>query len=136
MQVEVCIEVENILNRIYLDNIGRKGQPPAIYAVLINSIESLPEKSVHIKASTVSNAPFAWKRDNLYVLRANEHYMFSYEILVDDETGEEICAIYEIAENGIILTESKLTYHQKRAIYESIMKKFSIMVKRALDEQL
>lgn len=134
MQVEIFIEVRNILNRIYLDGIGRYGYPPSVYSSLINSIEYLPEKSIHIKALSVSNAPFAWKRDNLYVLKASNHYMFSYMIFADVKTGEDVCAIYEIAKDGRILTESNMSYSQKEMLYESIMQDISRIVKRRIEQ--
>ena len=40
MKVNVKKEVESVLDRIYLDGIGRKGQLPAIYGILIASLKS------------------------------------------------------------------------------------------------
>ena len=36
--------------------------------------------------------------------------MFSYMIFADVKTGEDVCAIYEIAKDGRILTESNMSY--------------------------
>ena len=98
MKVNVKKEVESVLDRIYLDGIGRKGQPPAIYGILIDSLKSLHNKNTHTLANSVSIAPFSWKRDQMYVLRATNHYMFSYEICIKD--GEKECEVYEIVEDG------------------------------------
>ena len=63
MKVNVEKEVESVLDHIYLDGIGRKGQPPAIYGILIDSLKSLQNKNTHTLANSVSIAPFSWKRD-------------------------------------------------------------------------
>ena len=63
MKVNVKKEVECVLDRIYLDGIGRKGQLPAIYGILIDSLKSLQNKNTHTLANSVSIAPFSWKRD-------------------------------------------------------------------------
>lgn len=133
MKVNVKKEVESVLDRIYLDGIGRKGQPPAIYGILIDSLKSLQNKNTHTLANSVSIAPFSWKRDQMYVLRATNHYMFSYEICIKD--GEKECEVYEIAEDGKILYEfHQLTKQEKKQLYESIMRDIAKIVKKAIEQ--
>lgn len=61
MKVNVKKEVESVLDRIYLDGIGRKGQLPAIYGILIDSLKSLQNKNTHTLANKLSTTRPYWE---------------------------------------------------------------------------
>ena len=97
--------VLNVLNRIFLVGIAYNGRIPNMYGSIISKIENLDNTVGNVFASAVNNAPFAWKRDNLFVLVVGK-YMFSYEKkpLNDGSIG---VVVYEVAENGRIVTEQE-----------------------------
>ena len=113
--VVISDDVLNVLNRIFLVGIAYNGRIPNMYGSIISKIESLDNTVGNVFASAVNNAPFAWKRDNLLVLIVGK-YMFSYEKkpLKDGSVG---VVVYEVAENGRIVTEEKRT---RRIITETI----------------
>ena len=61
-------EVENVLNRIFLVGIAYNGQIPPLYTKTQTAILNLDKTVANVYASSVANAPYAWKRDNVLVL--------------------------------------------------------------------
>ena len=100
--VIISNEVLNVLNRIFLVGIAYKGRIPNIYGNIITKIENLDKSVMNVFASSVNNAPYAWKREDLLVLVVGK-YMFSYEKYED----ENLVIVHEVAENGRIVTERK-----------------------------
>ena len=92
--VVISREVINILNRIYLVGIAYKGCPPPLYANVKTAIEKLGKSIANIYAKSVNNAPYAWKRDNMLVLRVG-NLMFAYS-KSQSQQGEIIVAIHEV----------------------------------------
>ncbi len=103
--VVISDDVLNVLNRIFLVGIAYNGRIPNMYGSIISKIENLDKSVGNVFASAVNNAPYAWKRDNLLVLVVGK-YMFSYEKkpLKDGSIG---VVVYEVAENGRIVTEQE-----------------------------
>lgn len=103
--VVISDDVLNVLNRIFLVGIAYNGRIPNVYGSIISKIENLDKSVGNVFASSVNNAPFSWKRDNLLVLVVGK-YMFSYEKkpLKDGSIG---VVVYEVSENGRIVTEEK-----------------------------
>ena len=101
--VIVSDEIENVLDRIFLVGIAYNGSIPPLYTKAKSAILNLDKSSLNVYASSVNNAPFSWKRDNLSVLIV-DNLMFSYEknTLKDGSIG---VIVHEIAENGVIVTE-------------------------------
>ena len=64
---------------------------------------NLDKTVANVYASSVTNAPFAWKRDNILVLVVGK-LMFSYLKKIK-KNGDIIIVVDEIAENGQIVTE-------------------------------
>ena len=95
-------EVENVLNRIFLVGIAYNGQIPTLYAKARTSILNLDKTVANVFASSVNNAPYAWKRENLLVLVVGK-YMFSYSKFDDGN----LVVVHEVAENKRIMTEEK-----------------------------
>lgn len=98
--VTISNEVLNVLNRIFLVGIAYNGRIPNVYGNIIAKIENLDKSVANVHASSVNNAPYAWKRDDLLVLVVGK-YMFSYEKFEDDN----FVVVHEVAENGRIVTE-------------------------------
>ena len=103
--VIISNDVLNVLNRVFLVGIGYEGKPPLLYAESMNQLEQLDKSITNVFASSVSNAPYAWKRDNVRVLVVR-NLMLSYERL-ELEDGTINVVVHEVAENGVIVTESK-----------------------------
>ena len=95
-------EVENVLNRIFLVGIAYNVQIPTLYAKARTSILNLDKTVANVFASSVNNAPYAWKRENLLVLVVGK-YMFSYSKFDDGN----LVVVHEVAENKRIMTEEK-----------------------------
>lgn len=102
--VIISESVENALNRIFLIGIANNGMPPKIYFDCKEAINNLDKISLNIFANSVSNAPFAWKRDNMLICKVGK-YCFSYT-KIQSENGVSV-VVEEMAENGIIITETK-----------------------------
>ena len=100
--VIISNEVLNVLNRIFLVGIAYNGRIPNLYGSIITKIENLGKSVANVYASSVNNAPYAWKRENLLVLVVGK-YMFSYNKFDDDN----LVIVHEVAENGRIVTEEK-----------------------------
>ena len=85
--VIISNEVENVLDRIFLVGIAYNGNIPTLYTKAKSAILNLDKTLSNVYASSVNNAPYAWKRDNLLVLVVGK-LMFSYEknTLKDDST--------------------------------------------------
>ena len=96
-------EVENVLNRIFLVGIAYNGQIPPLYTKAQTAILNLDKTIANVYASAVSNAPYAWKRDNVLVLVVGK-LMFSY-YRKTNKNGDIIVVVDEVAENGRIVTE-------------------------------
>lgn len=96
-------EVENVLNRIFLVGIAYNGKIPSLYSKAQTAILNLEKTVANINASSVTNAPFAWKRDNVLVLVVGK-LMFSYLKKINKD-GDIIIVVDEVAENGLIVTE-------------------------------
>jgi hypothetical protein len=96
-------EVENVLNRIFLVGIAYNGQIPPLYTKAQTAILNLDKTVANVYASSVANAPYAWKRDNVLVLVVGK-LMFSY-FRKTNKNGDIIIVVDEIAENGQIVTE-------------------------------
>ena len=96
-------EVENVLNRIFLVGIAYNGQIPSLYTKAQTAILNLDKTVANVYASSVSNAPYAWKRDNVLVLVVGK-LMFSY-FRKTNKNGDIIIVVDEVAENGQIVTE-------------------------------
>lgn len=96
-------EVENVLNRIFLVGIAYNGQIPPLYTKAQTAILNLDKTVVNVYASSVANAPYAWKRDNVLVLVVGK-LMFSY-FRKTNKNGDIIIVVDEVAENGQIVTE-------------------------------
>ena len=56
-------EVENVLDRIFLVGVAYNGQIPPLYTKAETAILNLDKTVSNVYASSVNNAPFAWKRD-------------------------------------------------------------------------
>lgn len=89
---------------------------PPLYVNVKTAIEKLDSSIANIYAKSVSNAPFAWKRDNMLVLRVG-NLMFSYS-KAQTQQGEIIIAIHEVMENGQIVNE--IQEKIKRIVSETI----------------
>ena len=98
-------EVENVLNRIFLVGIAYNGQIPPLYTKAQTAILNLDKTVANVYASSVANAPYAWKRDNVLVLVVGK-LMFSY-YRKTNKNGDIIVVVDEVAENGRIVTERK-----------------------------
>ena len=98
--------IENVLNRILLLQVAYNGTIPSLYTEAKTALYQLDKSIITIKTSAINNAPFAWKRDNDFVLRIG-NLMFSYCKDVD-EHGNIIVLVKEVAENGKIVTENVL----------------------------
>jgi len=96
-------EVENVLNRIFLVGIAYNGQIPPLYTKAQTTILNLDKTVANVYASSVANAPYAWKRDNVLVLVVGK-LMFSY-FRKTNKNGDIIIVVDEVAENGQIVTE-------------------------------
>ena len=96
-------EVENVLNRIFLVGIAYNGQIPSLYTKAQTAILNLDKTVANVYASSVANAPYAWKRDNVLVLVVGK-LMFSY-FRKTNKNGDIIIVVDEVAENGQIVTE-------------------------------
>ena len=96
-------EVENVLNRIFLVGIAYNGQIPPLYTKAQTAILNLDKTIVNVYASSVANAPYAWKRDNVLVLVVGK-LMFSY-FRKTNKNGDIIIVVNEVAESGQIVTE-------------------------------
>ena len=96
-------EVENVLNRIFLVGIAYNGQIPPLYTKAQTAILNLDKTVANVYASSVANAPYAWKRDNVLVLVVGK-LMFSYFKKIK-KNGDIIIVVDEVAENGRIVTE-------------------------------
>lgn len=96
-------EVENVLNRIFLVGIAYNGQIPPLYTKVQTAILNLDKTVANVYASSVANAPYAWKRDNVLVLVVGK-LMFSY-FRKTNKNGDIIIVVDEVAENGQIVTE-------------------------------
>lgn len=96
-------EVENVLNRIFLVGIAYNGQIPSLYTKAQTAILNLDKTVANVYASSVANAPYAWKRDNVLVLVVGK-LMFSY-YRKTNKNGDIIVIVDEVAENGQIVTE-------------------------------
>ena len=96
-------EVENVLNRIFLVGIAYNGQIPPLYTKAQTAILNLDKTVANVYASSVANAPYAWKRDNVLVLVVGK-LMFSY-FRKTNKNGDIIIVVDEVAENGQIVTE-------------------------------
>ena len=96
-------EVENVLNRIFLVGIAYNGQIPPLYTKAQTAILNLDKTVANVYASSVANAPYAWKRDNVLVLVVGK-LMFSY-YRKTNKNGDIIVVVDEGAENGRIVTE-------------------------------
>ncbi len=96
-------EVENVLNRIFLVGIAYNGQIPPLYTKAQTAILNLDKTVANVYASSVANAPYAWKRDNVLVLVVGK-LMFSY-LRKTNKNGDIIIVVDEVAENGQIVTE-------------------------------
>ena len=96
-------EVENVLNRIFLVGIAYNGQIPPLYTKAQTAILNLDKTVANVYASSVANAPYAWKRDNVLVLAVGK-LMFSY-LRKTNKNGDIIIVVDEVAENGQIVTE-------------------------------
>ena len=96
--------VRNVLNRIFLVGIGYKGKIPTLYSQAITALENLDNSIASINATAVNNAPFAWKRDKLLVLRVG-NLMFAYRKGML-QNGDTIVVVEEVAQNGEIVTEN------------------------------
>jgi hypothetical protein len=93
-------EVLNVLDRTFLVGIAYDGRIPPLYSKIKTAILNLDKSVANVFATSVNNAPYAWKRENLLVLVVGK-YMFSYEKYED----ENVVIIHEVAENGRIVTE-------------------------------
>ena len=93
-------EVLNVLDRIFLVGIAYDGRIPPLYSKIKTAILNLDKSVMNVFASSVNNAPYAWKREDLLVLVVGK-YMFSYEKYED----ENLVIVHEVAENGRIVTE-------------------------------
>ena len=96
-------EVENVLDRIFLVGVAYNGQIPPLYTKAKTAILNLDKTVSNVYASSVNNAPFAWKRDNVLVLVVGK-LMFSYLKKINKD-GNIIIVVDEVAENGRIVTE-------------------------------
>ena len=96
-------EVENVLNRIFLIGIAYNGRIPPLYTKAQTAILNLDKTVANIYASSVANAPYAWKRDNVLVLVVGK-LMFSY-FRKTNKNGDIVVVVDEVAENGRIVTE-------------------------------
>lgn len=96
-------EVENVLNRIFLVGIAYNGQIPPLYTKAQTAILNLDKTVANVYASSVANAPYTWKRDNVLVLVVGK-LMFSY-FRKTNKNGDIIIVVDEVAENGQIVTE-------------------------------
>ena len=114
--VIISNEVENVLDRIFLVGIAYNGNIPTLYTKAKSAILNLDKALSNVYASSVNNAPYAWKRDNLLVLVVRK-LMFSYEknTLKDGSIG---IVVHEVAENGRIVTE--MQKRVKRVVAETI----------------
>lgn len=114
--VIISNEVENVLDRIFLVGIAYNGNIPTLYTKAKSAILNLDKTPSNVYASSVNNAPYAWKRDNLLVLVVGK-LMFSYEknTLKDGSIG---IVVHEVAENGRIVTE--MQNRVKRVVTETI----------------
>jgi hypothetical protein len=100
--VIISHEVLNVLNRIFVVGIAYNRQIPTLYAKARTSILNLDKTVANVFASSVNNAPYAWKRENLLVLVVGK-YMFSYSKFDDGN----LVVVHEVAENKRIVTEEK-----------------------------
>ena len=100
--VIISNEVLNVLNRVFLVGIAYNGRIPNVYSSIITKIENLDRSVAKVFASSVNNAPYAWKRENMLVLVVGK-YMFSYNKFDDNN----LVIVHEVAENGRIVTEEK-----------------------------
>ena len=91
-----------------------------LYGKARTAILNLDKSALYTHASSVNNAPFAWKRDNTLVLVV-DNLMFSYETSVLED-GDVCVVIHEVAENGIIVNEvhNKLKLIIKEALKECL----------------
>lgn len=101
--VIVSNDVENVLNRIFLVGIAYNGQIPPLYTKAQTAILNLDKTVANVYASSIANAPYAWKRDNVLVFVVGK-LMFSYFKKIR-KNGEIIIVVDEVAENGRIVTE-------------------------------
>lgn len=109
--------IKNVLNRIFLVGIAYNGQIPKLYSQSVSEIETLDSSVLNKNASSVNNAPFAWVRDKMLVLRVGK-LMFAYS--KQHINGETIVIVDEVAENGIIVTED--AHHKMLSLIERMDK--------------
>ena len=98
-------EAENVLDRIFLVGVAYDGTIPPLYTKAKSAISNLDRTVLNVYASSVNNAPYAWKRDNTRVLVVDE-LMFSYEKNTL-KNGSIAVIVHEVAENGVIVNEKQ-----------------------------
>ncbi len=91
--IVISNDVENVLNRIYLNGIAYQGCPPHYMQTSKRLLKNWANQ-YNIYAKSVNNAPYAWKRDNMLVLRVG-NLMFAYS-KSQSQQGEIIVAIHEV----------------------------------------
>lgn len=94
--------IKNVLHRIFLIGIAYNGRIPQLYTQAMSELDNLDFSVLSTNASAVNNAPFAWVRNRMLVLRVGK-LMFSYT--KQNINGETLVIVDEVAENGIIVTE-------------------------------
>lgn len=130
--IQLFNDVQQVLDRLFLDCVTSKVKKLDVCGEIDSAISKLDKITSHKKAKDVDNAPFAWKRDNMFVLKVR-YYMFSYKI--SSLPQGVLVAVEEVAKNGQIITEKKcLSYSDKKTLYESIMKEVAVIVKRTINE--
>jgi len=116
---------------MFLEHITSKTKKMDICNEIDKTLSGLDKMSYHRKSKDVFDAPFSWKRDNMYVIKI-KNYMFSYDVAyINDEI---IISIEEVAKNGYIITENKTSINTQ-LLYESIIRDVAKIVKKAIINQ-
>ncbi len=66
--VVCCESIENVLSRIYLEGIARKGNPPQIYYDAMQVWEKLDSTCLTVNSNSDPNCPIGWRRNNNPIL--------------------------------------------------------------------
>lgn len=95
--------IENVLNRIYLEGITYQGKAPDLFFEATEKLKKLDKSVLNVYAKAVNNAPYGWKIENALVLVVGK-LMFLYEKEID-KNGNCNIIVFEVAENGQIVNE-------------------------------
>lgn len=131
--IQISNDVQQVIDRIFLDCATSKVKKLDICGEIDTAISKLDKITFHKKAKDVDEAPFAWKREDLFLLKVR-YYMFSYKIL--NLPQGILVTVEEVAKNGQIITEKEIiSYSEKKEIYESVMTVFAKALKCSLNKK-